>query len=129
MQLQGVLKLSEPVDVFGDFVDRYYESLETMELSTTAEPLTEQSLEVTSESPAIAEIEPEIVVPEEQEVVEEAVEETVVEEKPTLGFVPRSKADVLKAKSTKGLKGQKSTKKVSLSSFSSVISEDESKKE
>lgn len=108
MTVTGIKSWSEPVDVYGDFIDKYYASLEGLD---------EIPPEIT---PFIDEIE-------KSKVLKETAEESLVsaepgeeiKEKPKqmAGFVPISKADALMTKKqmAPSQKSSKSTKKISLS--------------
>ena len=111
--IENVKSMSEPIDIFGDFIDRYYESLEGMEEFPPTEPMATPTVEISNEDlatespdsdPTISktgEVEdPDPTISKTGEVEEPEPEVTVIEKEqpPTQGFVPLSKADVLKAK-------------------------------
>lgn len=108
--------IEEPVDIFGSFVDEYYNNIElhempTMDTSSGIEDQAETSLD--SEELVEQDLTEESV---EVEAGEEQAEESeeIQEEPKTVGFVPRAKGDVLKKKH-KDKDNKK--KKVNLSSF------------
>lgn len=111
MTVTGIKSWSEPVDVYGDFIDQYYASLEGLDEIPSFEPKI---------TPLIDEIEKSKV---QKETVAESLvsaePEQEIKEKPkqTAGFVPISKADALMTKKqmAPSQKSSKSTKKISLS--------------
>ena len=95
----GLKTIEEPVDIFGHFVDDYYNNIETNE--TYQPELSEVSSESTLETQEISvgseEVEEETAL-ETADVIEEETEEEIEEEPAPIGFVPRTKGDVLKKK-------------------------------
>ena len=112
MMFTEVKSVSEPVDIYGDFIDRYYLTLEVEEgqdspdhpvpLVPVIEDRAENKTEIDSNPEAITvkDIESGSLDVEKPQIAEEPTPE------PPKGFVPRSKADVLKAKAKQSSKTQ-----------------------
>ena len=114
--ITNIKQIEEPVDIFGHFVDDYYNNIELhempeMETEQEVDAILETSGETTND---VAEVEKEVESP---LASEEVIEEEEVHEEPApMGFVPRTKGDVLKKKIKE--KDSKKNKKLSFSSLS-----------
>ena len=114
--ITNIKQIEEPVDIYGNFVDEYYKNIELHEGSMTEVGIEnfgsasmESSLDQTVDSEEKnEEIEPEIKPEQHLEEVEEEEDEKI-----QIGFVPRTKGDVLKKKNKE--KDNKKSKKVSFS--------------
>lgn len=99
--ITDIKSIEEPVDIFGAFVDEYYNNIE---LYDTEQPeVTETTLESADESslptPELEEVVEETTLESPEEPEEATAEEELEEEEPSpMGFVPRTKGDVLKKK-------------------------------
>ena len=98
--ITDIKSIEEPVDIFGAFVDEYYNNIE---LYDTEQPeVTETPLESAEESsipsPELEEVVEETTLEGPEEIEEEVEEESEEEEPAPMGFVPRTKGDVLKKK-------------------------------
>ncbi len=103
----NIKQIEEPVDIFGHFVDEYYNNIELHEMPQTetsqrtssvdSEPTMTSSILEEEEIAEEQAIEPEKDL-EEVEEEEEEEEKKTHEEPVTVGFVPRTKGDVLKKK-------------------------------
>ncbi len=97
--ITDIKQIEEPVDIFGHFVDEYYNNIDMQEMGQPE--MSETSMESATE-PQEAPTEPEEVLEEtnleEVEEQEEEPEEEQEEEPAPMGFVPRTKGDVLKKK-------------------------------
>lgn len=112
MMFTEVKSVSEPVDIYGDFIDRYYLTLEFEEVQDSTdlpvptvpvvEDGTENKIKIDSNSKTISgkDIESGSLEDEKTQIEEQTTPE------PPKGFVPRSKADVLKAKAKQSSKTQ-----------------------
>lgn len=114
----GLKSIEEPVDIFGHFVDDYYDNIdlhelpqdEATEIVTTSESEGQMSSDISQEESSSEET-----VLEAEQHLEEAAEEEEEEEHeepPQIGFVPRTKGDVLKKKNKE--KDSKKSKKLTL---------------
>ena len=97
--ITNIKQIEEPVDIFGHFVDEYYNNIELHEMPEME--TSEQGTGSISENQGETAID--LVEEEKEEEIsfesEEIIEEEEVHEEPApMGFVPRTKGDVLKKK-------------------------------
>ena len=98
--ITNIKQIEEPVDIFGHFVDDYYNNIdlhETPELETS-ESIMDSELDSQTQSASVEEASTEETILETEELKEEEEEEEEHQEPAQLGFVPRTKGDVLKKK-------------------------------
>jgi len=119
--ITNIKQIEEPIDIFGNFVDEYYKNLELHESSIVESVSTVEGMSSSEphmvENP-LAENESEHVKIESEEISTELTEadneevEKEEEEPAPIGFVPRTKGDVLKKKNKEK---ENKKKKLSLS--------------
>ena len=97
----NIKQIEEPVDIFGHFVDEYYNNIDMheMEQPELSEVSVEPSMVSQEQSSELEEDLEESSLEIDEELSEEEPEEEQEEEEPApMGFVPRTKGDVLKKK-------------------------------
>ena len=96
--ITNIKQIEEPVDIFGHFVDDYYNNIELMEVPEIETPESTTTTELESQQQTSLDEEPTEEMALESEELKEEEEEEEHEEPAQIGFVPRTKGDVLKKK-------------------------------
>ena len=95
--ITNIKAIEESVDIYGSFVDEYYNNIELHEVREESVN-TETNFITTEDESVIEEGDMDSIEEENQAISEEKEEEPEEEEPATFGFVPRSKGEVLKKK-------------------------------